>query len=76
MSDVVRSTMDTVWPHMLVCPMCGFDYVRTGWVEMTSNGTNKANTVVRVEATGECGHRWFVCFTFHKGQTFLHQETP
>jgi hypothetical protein len=66
--------LPTDWTHLLICPECRFDYVRTGAVTLSTNGTNKDNTVVRIACEGECGHAWTLCLTFHKGQTFVHSD--
>jgi len=57
------------------CPICGFEYVgvvsvmysvsrndpRSGWL---GNGG-----LAVVEFNGECGHKFDLCFGFHKGNT-------
>jgi hypothetical protein len=64
----------------MVCPACGFDYAHHGQVTLVhgfddyrSRSAGRGDCL-RVGFTGECGHNWTVCFSFHKGQMFVYAE--
>ena len=54
----------------LLCPVCGYEYVRLGHPEMDPQG----DTIIRGEC--ESGHRFEIGFQFHKGNTFAFCRVP
>jgi hypothetical protein len=72
---------------LLKCPVCGFDYNHIGEVRPVSGyeefpppegalnwaGRGRGHAL---EMNGECGHRWLVCFGFHKGNSYLFVTVP
>lgn len=53
---------------LLVCPVCGFDYVHIGDLRHTQ--TTKGSYLI-ISFWGECGHSFDIEVLQHKGQTTL-----
>jgi len=73
--------------ELLRCPICNFDYQHFGDPERISGKDDyKAwhgrGDLLRIPFWGECGHNWYICIGFHKGQSFAfvevgdHNENP
>lgn len=56
---------------MLVCPICGHDYVNVSHRTKTVHGWEGRGPALVMECDGECGHAWKMAIGFHKGQSFL-----
>ena len=72
---------------LLKCPVCGFDCNHIGETTPVAGyeEPSRPDGVVSwagrghghaVEINGECGHRWLVCFGFHKGNSYLFVTVP
>jgi hypothetical protein len=65
-----------------VCPVCPDEYQHPRRPQVVPGGDNyEAGWGGRGDLTvlpfeGECGHRWALCFGFHKGMTFAFVAVP
>lgn len=63
----------------VLCPVCRHDYTHpVDPIMVDGEDAGKAwsgrGDAVKVPFVGECGHRFALCFGFHKGQTFCFWE--
>jgi len=66
----------------LCCPVCSSTYQHMESPQMSEgHDAHKANwsgrgDLVKIPFSGECGHQWFLCLGFHKGDTLIFVEQP
>jgi len=81
-----RHGMSRDWLHhkyAVACPICGSVY-NILQESVTENGQDNYKTsapvyrgdLVRVPFLCEAGHKWEICFGFHKGNTFVFLRDP
>jgi hypothetical protein len=88
-NDVLADEADNPWrgdiPRALKCPVCGDTYQHIGkevGPPQLMDGENayaadwwgKGDLIV-IPVAGECGHKWEICFGFHKGDTAVFART-
>lgn len=59
----------------MACPVCGSTYQQTGKPQSVEGWGGRGDLLV-IPMEGECGHRWELCFGFHKGETFGFVRAP
>jgi hypothetical protein len=59
------------WGEIIVCPVCGYDYVHVGLVRELVDGKT---TRTFIGFNGECGHKWDLVLVDHKGNAFAHLD--
>ena len=67
---------------MLLCPYCNDTYIHQENDPIRLEGNDKYDAgwggrgdVLKVPFWGECGHRFGLCFGFHKGNTYVWAES-
>lgn len=60
----------------LRCPVCTYNYQHANEPHRVAeddyqSGWSGRGDLLIVPIEGECGHKWEICFGFHKGQTIL-----
>lgn len=59
----------------IACPVCGSTYQHSGEAQRVEGWGGRGDLLV-IPMEGECGHRWELCFGFHKGETFGFVRAP
>ncbi|GEM_PF-6562116 len=65
---------------VMECPECGFYYAHPHPPEVIDGKDNSEagwggrGSLIRILFEGECGHSWYICFGFHKGQVIAFWE--
>ena len=78
-SDVLVDDDDNTWSdgasRDLKCPICNFNYQHVGTPTVIDGqdvykaGWDGRGDLIVIPVNGECGHKWELCFGFHKGNT-------
>ena len=65
-------------PYQVLCPICRYDYVHMSDPITLSSDSYTAwhgrGDAIKIPFDGECGHRFALCFGYHKGQVFAFWE--
>jgi hypothetical protein len=61
---------------IMKCPVCDCNYTHDAGISInirsdTYGAWDGRGDCMIIPIYGECGHKWEVCFGFHKGQTFM-----
>ncbi len=69
--------------YLVVCPICGCDYnhisepiYELGEDNYKTSAPDFRGNLIRVQFECEDGHKWEICFGFHKGNVFSFFRDP
>lgn len=72
--------MNNLFTQMIVCPICGFDYVHFNEPVYKKSGDESGvawegrGDAIVIPMWCESEHEWDLVIGFHKGNTFIHNK--